>query len=88
MGQSLRRPPKYAQKWPIGGVSTQKECLFHLGYIKEWGNLSLRSVKGPKRAHFIAVKKTRKLSGFVIYSHSKDGAFAAVKRETAFYTSI
>ena len=36
----------------------------------------------------MAVKKTRKLSGFVIYSHLKDGAFAAVKREAAFYTSI
>ena len=35
----------------------------------------------------MAVKKT-KLSGFVIYSHLKDGVFAAVKRETAFDTSM
>ena len=28
-----------------------------------------------------AVKKTRKLSGFVIDSHLKDSAFVAVKRE-------
>ena len=28
-----------------------------------------------------AVKKTRKLSGFVIDSHLKDNAFVAVKRE-------
>ena len=83
MGQSLRRPPKYTQKWPIGEVSTRKGYLFHLGYIKGWGNLSLQSVKGPKRTHFMAVKKARKLSCFVIYSHLKDGAFAALKREAA-----
>ena len=29
--------------------------------------------------HFMAVKKSRKRSGFVIYSYSKDSAFTAVK---------
>jgi len=51
---------------------------------KGLGNLSLRSVKGPRRAHFMAVKMTRKLSGFVFYSHLKDGAFTAVKRNAGF----
>ena len=34
----------------------------------------------------MAVKKTRKVSGLVIYSYLKNGAFTAVKRNAAFYT--
>ena len=34
--------------------------------------------------HFMAVKKSRKCSGFVIYSYSKDIAFTAVKRDAKF----
>ena len=33
---------------------------------------------------FIAVKKSRKLSGFVIYSYFKDTAFTAVKEDENF----
>ena len=33
---------------------------------------------------FIAVKKSRKRSGFVIYSYFKDTAFTAVKRDENF----
>ena len=31
--------------------------------------------------HFMAVKKSRKRSGFVIYSYFKDSKFTAVKRD-------
>ena len=34
--------------------------------------------------HFMAVKKSRKCSGFVIYSYFKDIAFTAVKRDAKF----
>ena len=34
----------------------------------------------------MAVKKTKKLYGFVIYSFLKDSAFTTVKRDAAFYT--
>jgi len=34
--------------------------------------------------HLMAVKKSRKRSGFVIYSYFKDSAFAAVKRGAKF----
>ena len=37
--------------------------------------------KGYKQMHFMAVKKSRKRSGFVIYSYFKDSAFTAVKRD-------
>ena len=33
---------------------------------------------------FIAVKKSRKRSGFVIYSYFKDTAFTAVKKDENF----
>ena len=45
--------------------------------------MSFPLVKRPKRAkqmHFLAVKKSRKYSCFVIYSYLKDSAFTAVKR--------
>ena len=35
---------------------------------------------------FMAVKKLREHSGFVIYSHLKDSEFKAVKRDAKFYT--
>ena len=31
--------------------------------------------------HFMAVKKSRRRSGFVIYSYLKDSAFTPVKRD-------
>ena len=34
--------------------------------------------------HLMAVKKSRKRSGFVIYSYFKDSEFAAVKRDAKF----
>ena len=34
----------------------------------------------------MAVKKFREHSGFVIYSHLKDGEFKAVRRDAKFYT--
>ena len=34
--------------------------------------------------HFMAVKKSRRRSGFVICSYLKDSAFTAVKRGTEF----
>ena len=36
--------------------------------------------------HFMAVEKTRKLSGFVIWSYLTDIAFTAVKRYAQFKT--
>ena len=54
--------------------------------MKGKGNLLFRSVKSPKgqQMHFMAVKKKRKGSGFVIYSYFKDSAFTAVKRRAKF----
>ena len=54
--------------------------------MKGKGNLSFRSVKSPKgqQMHFMAVKKKRKGSGFVIYSYFKDRAFTAIKRLAKF----
>ena len=34
--------------------------------------------------HFMALKNSRKRSGFVIYSHLKDSAFTAVNRDAKF----
>ena len=36
--------------------------------------------------HFMSLKKSRKRSGFVIYSYFKDKAFAAVERGANFLT--
>ena len=46
-------------------------------YAPGVGNLSFQM-------RFIAVKKSRKLSGFVIYSYFKDTAFTAVKKDENF----
>ena len=35
--------------------------------------------------HFMAVKKSRKRCGFLIYSYFKESAFTAVKRDAKFY---
>ena len=52
-------------------------------YMKEKGNLAFRSVKSPtiKRLTdaFLAAKKSRKRSGFVMYSYFEDSAFTAVR---------
>ena len=51
------------------------------------GNLSFWFVKCPKgdnRRHFVAMKKTRKLPGFVTFAYLEDNAFTAVKREAKF----
>ena len=46
--------------------------------MKGKGNMFLWSVKGPRRAnrcmHFMALKTSRKLSGFVIYTYLKASA--------------
>ena len=39
-----------------------------------------------KQMHFMVVKKTSKLSGFVIYSYFKDCEFTAVKRDAKVLT--
>jgi len=38
-----------------------------------------------KQMHFMAVKKSRKRSGFVIYSYFKDSASTAVERDAKFW---
>ena len=47
--------------------------------------ISFRSVKRHKRLisqmYFMVVKKSRKRSGFVIFSCLKDSAFTAVRRD-------
>lgn len=54
------------------GEAPPKRGIFSgFSYINEQGNLSLQSVKGPKRAKNRSIYgciKTRKLSGLVIYS--------------------
>ena len=37
------------------------------------------------KLHFMAVRKSRKRSGFVIYSFLKDSAFTAIKKDEARY---
>ena len=49
--------------------------IFHFGLSK--GTKS-------KQMHFIAVKKLRNCSGFVIYSNLKDSVFTAFKRDAKF----
>ena len=50
--------------------------------------LSFRSLRRPIRADRcifdMAVKKSSKRSGFVIYSYFKDSSFTAVKRDAKF----
>ena len=38
--------------------------------------------------HSVVTKRSRKRSGFVIYSNYKDSAFSAVKRDANFYTRL
>ena len=38
--------------------------------------------------HFMAEKKSRKRSGFVIHSYFKDSTFSAVKRVAKLYTRV
>ena len=40
-----------------------------------------KTQNGYKQMHFMAVKKSRKRCGFVIYSYFEDSAFTAVKRD-------
>ena len=49
--------------------------IFHFGLLK-----------GPKsyQMHFMAVRKLRNRSGFVIYSYLKDTVFTAFKRDGKF----
>ena len=42
------------------------------------------TLKGYKKMHFMAVKKSRKRSGFVIYSYFKDSTCTALKRDAKF----
>lgn len=45
-----------------------------------WGNVSFLSVTGCLPMYFMAVTKSIKLSGYVIYSYFKDSAFAALTK--------
>ena len=71
-------PRGYSPLCPILGGSARKGMGFHyLQKMKRRGNLSLLSVKGPKRAN----RHTKKeLFSLVIYLYLKDGALTAVKR--------
>ena len=40
-----------------------------------------RQKKASRCRDFMAMKKSRKLSGFALYSYLKDSAFTAVKRD-------
>ena len=54
-----------------GGVLLRKEYLFQASSISkggEIGHFSRKRDKKDKQMHFMAVKKSRKRSGFVIYS--------------------
>ena len=57
-------------------------------YKKEWGNLSLRFVRGLLKGltgAFYGCENHRETSWFsVIYLYLKDGAFTAVKRDVTF----
>lgn len=61
-----------------------------ISQIKVYGTVGksviLVGKKGQKgkQMHFTAVKKSRKRSGFVIYSYFKDSAFKAVERHAKF----
>ena len=45
---------------------------------------SVKVLKGLKKMHFMALKKSRKHSDFRIYSYFKDSAFTAVKGMQSF----
>ena len=48
----------------------------------------MKRLKRANRSIFIAVKKLRQSSFFVIYSYFKDSAFTAVKRVNAKFLTI
>ena len=56
----------------------ERISLFEV-YIRGLGNLTLRSVKGPKRTNWRILRLF-----LVVYSYLKEGAFTTVKRDTAF----
>ena len=60
--------------------------LYSLNYMKGWENLSVRSVKGPKRANrwILWLYKVEKTFFFAIDSYLKDRAFRAVKKDAKF----
>ena len=88
----------YSLWWPIQGGSARKGCLFQASGIWK-GSLSSSEVYKREaksvisvgknshkgwQMHFLAVKKSRERSGFVIYSYLKGNAFTAVKRPAKF----
>ena len=50
--------------------------MCHFGHSKK--------AQKDQQMHFMAVKGSRKRSGFVIYSHLKDSAFTKVKKDAKF----
>ena len=69
---------------PVSDFRSMKGKGFHQLKYMRWF-ISFRSVKRHKRAishvYFMVVEKSRKRSGFVIFSCLKDSAFTAVKRD-------
>ena len=55
-------------------------------FVKRVGKSDFPAVKKPERANrrnfFMAVKRSRKFPGVVIYSYFKDSAFTAVKGDS------
>ena len=57
-------------------------------YMKRVGKSVISVRKKAERVykmHFMALRKSRKRSGFVIYSHLKDNALIAVKKDETRY---
>ena len=50
--------------------------MCHFGHSKK--------AQKDQQMHFMAVKESGKLSGFVIYSHLEDSAFTKVKKDANF----
>ena len=71
----------YNQKY--GEASSERGTFLRLQVYERVGK-SVISV--GKQMHFMVVKKTSKLSGFVIYSYFKDCEFTAVKRDAKVLT--
>ena len=80
-GYSLQYPipPERGTNFRLQVYERVGILLVEVHEIKGEGNLSFRWKKRPKRAikqiHFMAVKKPRKHSGFVIHSYLKDVTF-------------
>ena len=66
-----------------GGASSERGTFLRLQVYERVGK-SVISV--GKQMHFMVVKKTSKLSGFVIYSYFKDCEFTTVKRDAKVLT--